>query len=265
MLEDLRKYEAKVCSQFGEDGVLQRIFDVIGTTNRRFVEFGAWDGEHLSNTAHLRLHHGWQGLLMEGSDRADGELVKREFVSAENVETLFCKHAVPASFDLLSIDIDGNDYWVWKAISAAEPAIVVCEYNPILGDTRPIVVPYDPDFRRDKSHYSHLYFGCSVAALRQLAAEKGYTFLGSNANGINAFFVKNDLAGSVLPLLKAQKAFPSRHRDSRDRDGSLSYAGGRDRFRLIQDMPVMDVETGETLLLRDIEAPYSEAWLKAMD
>jgi hypothetical protein len=103
---------------------------------------------------------------------------------------------------------------------------VICDYNPILGDTRPLVVPYDKQLRRDESHYSPLYFGCSIAALQHLAAEKGYTFIGANANGINAFFVKNELASSILPLLKAQKNFPSRHRDSRDQNGTLSYVGG---------------------------------------
>jgi len=142
---------------------------------------------------------------------------------------------------------------------------VDCKYNPILRDARPLVVPSDKDFGRDKSRYSHLYFGCLVAALQHLAADEGYTFLGTNTKGINAFFVKNQLASSGLPLLKARSAVPSRHRDSRDRDGTLSYAGGLDRFRLIQDMPVIDVEMGETLLLRDVDTPYSEAWLKAMD
>ena len=276
VIDDLSAVEFRVFSQWGEDGIIEWLVAHVPVPNTRFVEFGVEDFTE-ANCRFLLEHRNWKGLVMDGSERNMDAVkssrlswmydltAKTAFVNAENINALIKEEGFAGPLGLLSIDIDGNDYWVWKAISAAEPAIVVCEYNPILGDTRPIVVPYDPDFRRDKSHYSHLYFGCSVAALRQLAAEKGYTFLGTNANGINAFFVKNDLAGSVLPLLKAQKAFPSRHRDSRDRDGSLSYAGGRDRFRLIQDMPVMDVETGETLLLRDIEAPYSEAWLKAMD
>ena len=109
---DLESAASGTYSAGGEDGVLRRIFERIGTTNRFFVEFGAWDGRHESNTALLRLHHGWRGLLMEGSDRADGELVRREFVTPRNVEALFDRHRVPRTFDLLSIDIDGQDYWV---------------------------------------------------------------------------------------------------------------------------------------------------------
>jgi hypothetical protein len=193
---------------------------------------------------------------------------KPGFVSAEHVNARIEEAGFAGPLVLLSVDIDdidANDYWAWKAITVVDPAIVICEYNPILGDTRPLGSPYDKDFRRDKSHYSHLYFGFSIAALEHLAAEKGYTFLGTNANGINAFFVKNELASSILPLPKASKAFPSRHRDSRDQNGTLCHVGRIERFRVIEDMPIIDVETGESLLLRDVGRPYSEAWLKAMD
>ena len=124
---DLEAHAASVHSQGGEDGVLLRLFERIGTHHRRFVEFGAWDGLHLSNTANLRLHHGWSGLLMEGSDRADGERVRRERIDAENVEALFDRYEVPLDVDLLSIDIDGNDYWVWHALRRYRPRVVIVE------------------------------------------------------------------------------------------------------------------------------------------
>ena len=107
---DLSSYSARVHSQSGEDGLLLRIFDRIGIRHRHFVEFGAWDGFHLSNTANLRLNHNWIGLLMEGSDRADGEVVKRERVDAENIESLLASYGVPEDFDLVSRDIDGEEY-----------------------------------------------------------------------------------------------------------------------------------------------------------
>ena len=165
---------------------------------------------------------------------------------------------------LLSIDIDGNDYWVWEALSICEPTIVVCEYNAIFGDARPITVPYAADFARFDHHHSGLYFGSSIAALTHLAERKGYKFLGTNANGINAFFVRNEVAEVVLPLVETAKAFPSRHRDSRDQSGHLSFAGGLERLALIKNMPVVDVETGETLLLGEIDRLYSQEWLEAM-
>jgi hypothetical protein len=275
-IEDLSAVEFRVFSQWGEDGIIEWLVSHVPVPNTRFIEFGVENFSE-ANCRFLLEHRNWKGLVMDGSERNMAALKSSRlawmydltampaFVSAENINTLIEEAGFAGPLGLLSIDIDGNDYWVWKAITAIDPAIVVCEYNPILGDTRPLVVPYDREFRRDKGHYSHLYFGCSVTALQRLAIEKGYSFLGTNANGINAFFVKNELASAVLPLLKARKAFPSRHRDSRNRDGTLSYAGGLDRFHLIEDMPVIDVDTGETLLLRDVDTPYSEAWLKAMD
>jgi len=185
VLEDLERYEAGVYSQCGEDGVLARLFEVIGETNRYFVEFGAWDGRHLSNTANLRLHRGWRGLLMEGSDRADGELVHRELVTAENVNALFAKYDVPERFDLLAIDIDGNDYWVWKAIERFVPRVVVIEYNIHFGVHLARTMPYDPEHVWDET----LYHGASLAALRKLGDEKGYALVHADGWAPNAFFV----------------------------------------------------------------------------
>ncbi len=187
VLSDLRNYESSTYSQCGEDGVLQRIFQVIGTRGEYFVEFGAWDGCHLSNTANLRINHGWRGLLMEGSERADGELVQREFVTAENVNALFSRYGVPETFDLLSIDIDGNDYWVWKAIEGFAPRVVVMEYNIFFALHTACTMPYDTGHVWDES----CYHGASLAALHKLGIEKGYTLVHADSWAPNAFFVLN--------------------------------------------------------------------------
>ena len=187
MLTDLTPNESRVYSQGGEDGVLQTIYDAIGTTGKNFVEFGAWDGKHLSNTANLRLHYGWTGLLMEGSDRGDGELVKREFISAENVEALFDKYGVPQTFDLLSIDIDGNDYWVWNAIERYTPRVVVVEYNILFTRDAATTMAYAADHVWDKTSYH----GASLAAFQKLGTRKGYTLVHTDSWAPNALFVLN--------------------------------------------------------------------------
>lgn len=187
MKNDLTEYEAQVYSQGGEDGVLEYIYDCIGATTRSYVEFGAWDGQHLSNTANLRLHKGWSGLLMEGSDRADRSLVKREFVNAENVEALFAKYEVPETFDLLSIDIDGNDYWVWKAIEKFTPRVVVVEYNILFTHDASRAIVYAADHVWDKSSYH----GASLAAFHKLGIKKGYSLVHTDSFAPNALFVKN--------------------------------------------------------------------------
>jgi hypothetical protein len=192
MLHDLRDHEQKIHSQCGEDGVLRRIYEVIGVTNRYYVEFGAWDGQYLSNTANLRINDGWSGLLMEGSDRADDELVQREFITAENVNSLFAKYDVPESFDLLSIDIDGNDYWVWRAIEGYRPRVVLMEYNLFFGLDEALTMPYDASHTWDGTTPCH---GASIAALQKLGLEKGYTLVHAESWAPNAFFVLD----SVLP------------------------------------------------------------------
>ena len=199
---DLESSAERVYSQGGEDGVLRRLFEKIGVRHRAFVEFGAWDGLHLSNTANLRLHHGWSGLLMEGSDRADGQLVRRERVTAENVEALFEAYGVPLDFDLLSIDIDGNDYWVWKAIERYAPRVVLVEYNVFFLPDTAKTIAYDPEHGWDKQHYG-LYHGASLAAFDKLARSKGYRLVYTEPYFPNAIFVhERELpADTGLPTL----------------------------------------------------------------
>ena len=188
-LSDLRSHERQVHSQGGEDGVLAHLFACVGTTNRHFVEFGAWDGRNLSNTAHLRLGSGWQGLLMDGDPERVSDVVCEEFVTAENIQALFAKHAVPRAFDLLSIDIDGNEYWVWKALREWRPRVVVIEYNVFFGIDVSKTMPYDAAHRWDKT----MFHGASLAALRKLGREKGYTLLHTDSYSPNAFFVDDAL------------------------------------------------------------------------
>jgi hypothetical protein len=111
--------------------------------------------------------------------------VHQEFITAENIETLFEKYSVPPEFDLLSIDIDGNDYWVWKAIQNFHPRVVIMEYNANKGPNLSVTIPYDPAFRWDGSDYQ----GASLKALEKLGREKGYTLVATDPCGVNAFFV----------------------------------------------------------------------------
>lgn len=166
---------------------------------------------------------------------------------------------------LLSIDIDGNDYWVLDKITAISPRILVCEYNPILGDKHAITIPYRPDFDRMKAHHCGLYFGSSIKAIQNLATRKGYEFVGTCSNSINAFFVRRDLFGSVVDKIKDRRAWPSRHRDSRDESGILIFVAGAKRGDLIKHLPVVNLEMdSEIVLIESLGSLYSEDWLKEM-
>ncbi len=189
--QDLESAAMQKYSQGGEDGVLLRIFEKIGVRHRYFVEFGAWDGLFLSNTANLRLHHGWSGLLLEGSKKADGKLVQRAHVDAENVDALFLEHGVPHDFDLLSIDIDGNDYWVWKAIESFSPRVVVMEYNIFFQPEMAKTMAYDSKHSWAHDHFA-LYHGASLAAFEKLGREKGYVLAYTEPYCPNAIFVRAD-------------------------------------------------------------------------
>ena len=199
----LNRFEFKVFSQFGEDGVVQEIFRRIGTTNRQFVEFGVEAGLE-NNTAYL-LWQGWSGLWIEpvrgcaeaienglASLLAAGRLkLLNELVTAANVEDLFGRAGVAEAPDLLSIDIDGNDYWVWQAIAHYHPRVVVIEYNATFPPPATWVMPQDAGYRWNGT----AKFGASLEAFVQLGADKGYSLVGCTLGGANAFFVRQDLLG----------------------------------------------------------------------
>jgi len=199
----LNRFEFKMWSQNGEDGIIAEIFRRIGTTNRYFVEFGASSGDE-NNTAFL-LRLGWKGLWMDGdaaavnraratfrSEISSGKLTVIEaFITAENIEDLFRQGQVPDEFDLLSIDIDRNDYYVWEKIAHHSARCVVIEYNAGFPPTMSWVVPYDPKAWGWNTFGNGN--GASLKALEELGAKKGYNLVGCDLCGVNAFFVRNDL------------------------------------------------------------------------
>jgi hypothetical protein len=231
---DLRSAELGVYSQNGEDGVLQALLHHLGPGRRFFVEFGAGAGAE-ANCVLLADHYGWSGLLIESDQEAYAGLAAKyagiprvrtvnAAVRADNVERLFGEAGVPEVFDVLSIDIDGNDYWVWQAIGAFSPRIVIAEYNGSFPAERQFVMPRDDHHAWDATDY----FGASLGALRALATEKGYALVHLEASGVNAFFARAD-------EWRALEAPPA---------GCLAVTGG---VRLPPDprrRPFLDLERG---------------------
>jgi hypothetical protein len=202
-IKKLNRYEFKVFSQAGEDGIISEIFKRIGITNQFFVEFGVGNGLE-NNTAYL-LTKGWKGYWIEGSSRYCKNIqnsfadsisfeqltLKNAFINAENIEDLFKEGNVPIEMDLLSIDIDGNDYWVWQAIVNYRPRVVVSEYNAIYPPESSWVMQYNASHQWKYDSY----MGSSLKALEKLATKKGYKLVGCSFSGVNAFFVREDLLG----------------------------------------------------------------------
>lgn len=197
----LTAYEHRVYSQNGEDGVIAEIVRRLGrSASPAFVEFGVESG-HEGNCVFLADVMGWSGLFIE-ADPGSYDALERKYagsgrvrtlrsvVTAANVDALFRRGCVPVDVDLVSIDIDGDDYWVWQALTAVRPRIVVVEYNAALGPTRALVQHNTLD---GLAYDGSDAFGASLAALEALAHEKGYRLVHTDQCGVNAFFVREDL------------------------------------------------------------------------
>lgn len=172
-------------SQHGESTLIKSIVEKIGTINSFGVEFGASDGFWLSNLR-MFLEKGWTGLQMEGGDKAGQNGVQKEFITRENINSLLDKYKVPERFDLLSIDIDGNDYWIWKEITRI-PNIVIIEYNSNFDKEVSVSLEYNPENSFDGSHA----YSASFRAMVNLAKDKGY-YLYAETGFNNLIFVKNE-------------------------------------------------------------------------
>lgn len=215
----LNLYERQVFSQSGEDGIIEEIFNRIGVTNQYFVEFGVGEGTE-NNTVYL-LNKKWKGFWIEGNENNVKRIkenlhffidkrqlnVEHSFITAENIENLFEHNHVPFEFDLLSIDIDRNDYWVWKNINNYSPRLVVIEYNALFPPSVEWLISYSPEATWDRSTYAN----ASLATMVKLANEKGYSLVCCNFTGVNAFFVRNDLIsnGNFVTPFTAKKHYQS--------------------------------------------------------
>lgn len=179
-------------SQFGEDGIIEKIFEVIGTQSKLCIEFGAWDGFYLSNTARLWSAGGWRAILIECDASKFRLLVEKTKpypctcicarvgnTHKDSLEAILEQHHLSGlAVDLLSIDIDGNDYYVFESLTTLHPRVIICEFNPTMPPHLDIYFPYDN------------YWGCSVGALRRIARDKGYELVA--VTEVNCIFVTKE-------------------------------------------------------------------------
>jgi len=192
--ERLIEYAHNVYSQFGEDGIVKKIFEIIGPESKLAIEFGAWDGIHLSNTANLWItDRSWRAVLIEGNESRYEQLAKTAaqfnvlavcaWVGIEkqnSLEAVLEKFNITEPIDLLSIDVDGNDFHIFNSLEKIRPRVIICEYNPTIPIHYDVFAPY----------CGNNNFGSSVAALARIAQTKGYTLIALSA--VNAFFVREN-------------------------------------------------------------------------
>jgi len=187
---NLFNFEKRVFSQFYQDGILEKIFELIGVTNKYFVEFGS-NGTDTGrgNSIYLRKTLGFDGLLMDGTENPEAIYdLKNEFVSAENINELLEKYKVPRVFDFLSIDIDGEDFWVAGSVDLEKfkPRVVSIEFNPEIPPPRTIIQIH----RKDWVWSGDSRYGCSITAAKDLLNWMGYTLVA--ASGVDAIFIANE-------------------------------------------------------------------------
>jgi hypothetical protein len=200
------------------------------------------------------INDNWSGFIMDGSDNNIDKIKKSEyfwkydlqaksvFITKENINFHLQSIGYDPEVGILHIDLDGNDYWIWKEINVINPIILILEYNSVFGSDRYVTIPYKDDFVRSNYHYSNLYFGASLPAFYKLSVNKGYTFIGCNSAGNNAYFIRNDkMNGKIKELTLEEGYVDSRFRESRDENGNLSYYSGKSRLSVIKGLPVYNV------------------------
>jgi hypothetical protein len=263
---DIRSSEFQVFSQFGEDGALADLTAQLELTRGTFVEIGV-ESYRESNTRYLatRVRNPWRGVAVDiGDDHvhflaAHPEAWKIDVagvqcrVEPSNVNDIVSGTTESITPDLLSIDIDGMDYWVWEAV-VCKPPIVVVEYNALFGPSSAVTVPYRPDWD-PRTAVPAVYYGASLAALEHLAHTKGYTLVGTTSTSVNAFFVRDDL----MPAVRWDRSSGTSWNQQRFANALVNGVLAQDRdpktkLALVAEQPLVDIVTGNSLRVSDVIA-----------
>ena len=229
----------RLVSQNEEDGMTWALLSEIGATNRRFVDIGC--GLNGGNSGFLARECGWSGLMIDADQRKADRAARRygsrvkgvaAWVTRDNINELLEKQGVDRDVDLLSIDVDGVDYWIWDALERCSPRVVIIEYNALFGSSRSVAVPYDHNFDRralgwvDEEHadWARHFYGASLSALTKLGGRKGYRLVAAEPAGTNAYFLRNDV-GSEIPACEVISAYHigERHNSHIQRTGEDIY------------------------------------------
>lgn len=274
-IASLDDVEFRVYSQWGEDGIIDWLVERIDVSAERFVEFGV-ESYVESNTRFLLKQRNWKGLVIDRSEEYV-RLIKNDeiswrhdltalahFITRDNINALFTRGGFAGPIGLLSIDIDGMDYWVWERVSAVRPDIVICEYNAAFGDVHPLTIPHNADFERFKAHHSGCYFGASIDALCRLAARKGYSLVGTNSAGCNAFFVLNEHYAKLEGQIADKRPRAARFRPWHDHNHQLDHRITLEVVEELMSLPVQRVDTEEIMPLGQLKPLFSAEWLRQM-
>jgi hypothetical protein len=252
-IRNLSEVEFQVYSQWGEDGIIDWLISKFPEIPKNFLEIGTQDYKE-SNTRFLLINRNWDGFLIEADKAAVKDIksqrifwkhrlkVKNEFITKDNINNIINRINVPKKLGLLSLDIDGVDYWVLKELSVLDPSIIICEYNSLFGQKKSVTVPYKKNYIREEEHYSNLYYGASIKAFIDLMKKRNYFLIGTNSAGNNAFFLKKNHWNKANNLIIEKTVFNSKFRESRDVKGNLSFLDKKESLELIKNKFMIDLK-----------------------
>lgn len=247
LYDDVSEAGFRCYSQFEEDGIILYLLTMVGIKNRTVVEMCCGRGNECM-AANLIINHGFKGYLFDG-DKANVEIARRFFgrqpdclafkpeisqawITRGNINQLLEEAGITGEVDVLSLDVDGNDYYFWEAITAINPRVCVFETHDVIPTQMSLTIPYSDDFHAmDKAGAEREFRSVSLAAMANLSSKKGYTLVGSHRHGFNVFFVRNDLLNEFLP------------RPSLDRihDNEWTRQGRAKRWPAVKNFPWVSV------------------------
>ena len=263
-IKDLSEVEFQVYSQWGEDGIIDWLINKFPEISKSFLEIGTENYKE-SNTRFLLSNNNWNGFLIEADKAAVKDIksqrifwkhnlrVENEFITKDNINEIVKKINVPKKLGLLSLDIDGVDYWILNNLSFLEPSIVVCEYNSLFGQKKSVTVPYKKNFIRSEEHYSNLYYGASIKAFIDMMKKKNYFLIGTNSAGNNAFFIEKKLWNKARKFIIEKKVFVSKFRESRNAKGKLNFLDKKKCLEVIKNKHMIDLKDNRKKRIHELK------------
>ena len=263
-IKDLSEVEFQVYSQWGEDGIIDWLINKFPEISKSFLEIGTENYKE-SNTRFLLSNNNWNGFLIEADKAAVKDIksqrifwkhnlrVENEFITKDNINAIVKKINVPKKLGLLSLDIDGVDYWILNNLSFLKPSIVVCEYNSLFGQKKSVTVPYKKNFIRSEEHYSNLFYGASIKAFIDMMKKKNYFFIGTNSAGNNAFFIEKKLWNKARKLIIEKKVFVSKFRESRNAKGKLNFLDKKKCLEVIKNKHMIDLKDNRKKRIHELK------------
>lgn len=263
-IKDLSEVEFQVYSQWGEDGIIDWLINKFPEISKSFLEIGTENYKE-SNTRFLLSNNNWNGFLIEADKAAVKDIksqrifwkhnlrVENEFITKDNINAIVKKINVPKKLGLLSLDIDGVDYWILNNLSFLKPSIVVCEYNSLFGQKKSVTVPYKKNFIRSEEHYSNLFYGASIKAFIDMMKKKNYFFIGTNSAGNNAFFIEKKLWNKARKFIIEKKVFVSKFRESRNAKGKLNFLDKKKCLEVIKNKHIIDLKDNRKKRIHELK------------